>query len=212
MLIDYFSYLIKNKKLLLKFFLLFALVSLCICSFISPVYEKEIILRVPDNNGVEICTVLNAKGYRGGIQIKAMPIRNTHLISLKLKGQDKDGLEKYSEDYLKEVVTYLNDRNNKFMNDNEVEKLMLMIENRLNMIDSRGDSNEISKGIASLTAEIQDIKRDSVGQVIVEYNPVVSDSPAFPPTKFKIFFEGGLLGIFLGIIILSYRYIQLTAE
>lgn len=201
-------YLFVQKKIILLTVVVCLIFVVGGSKLITPTYERKVILRLPYNstelsNIISTTEIINAE-KTNNYWIQASGIRNTNLIKLVFKGENKNDLQNKSEQYLKNEIPNIKRICDKNIKDDENGKLLKIINNKLDLLLIRQEG--ISENdIESLKSDISNLL-DS--EISIEYDDKVLDMPSFPPSLKTQLIFAVIVGLIISFLIVSLKYIK----
>lgn len=189
---EFIKYILENKLMIFKLAVISAVTILIVTSLIPKSYERTAYVHVPyeyDSRQINEIVELIKANKNNDDWVLASVVKNTNLIKLRFKGDNKDSLIKKSDEYLYDKITYLSeDYNNKIKEIENAKRINRQLEYSLLQKNENNDN-------------VQE------GRFYIEYIDDKENQSEFPPAMYKLAGIAILVGCIFSFLVMSIRYI-----
>lgn len=189
---EFIKYILENKLMIFKLAVISAVTILIVTSLIPKSYERTAYVHVPyeyDSRQINEIVELIKANKNNDDWVLASVVKNTNLIKLRFKGDNKDSLIKKSDEYLYDKITYLSeDYNNKIKEIENAKRINRQLEYSLLQKNENNDN-------------VQE------GRFYIEYIDDKENQSEFPPAMYKLAAIAILVGCIFSFLVMSIRYV-----
>lgn len=189
---NFIKYIAENKLWILKLAIMSSVTILLVAFCVPKSYERTVYMHIPyeyESRQINEIVELIKADKDNDDWVLASVVKNTNLIKLRFKGDNKDSLIKKSDEYLYDKITYLSeDYNNKIKEIENAKRINRQLEYSLLQKNENNDN-------------VQE------GRFYIEYIDDKENQSEFPPAMYKLAGIAILVGCIFSFLVMSIRYI-----